>query len=201
MAIEVVEIQGFTSCSGYTPANLSVRDARTTEFYQYGQDVRNGSAGTYYVDTDTLKIFRRSDNANYIRVTDGQGNRMGTNDWLCRPSDYTFAGLIFAIDRAQEKGTIYGCFVNTSGLYRYQVDWMTFGNTTTSYSPNAIYNAIIGAIQPQYNWQSVPSITGKGKTVQLSTLNDINDGEEVITDDTSKFNLTTASNLVTLVQK
>ena len=33
----------------------------------------------------------------------------------------------------------------------------------------------------------------------LATLNDINNGEEVITDDTSKFNLTTASNLITLV--
>lgn len=53
---------------------------------------------------------------------------------------------------------------------------------------------------PQYTWQSVPSISGKNGILSLSTLNDINDGEEVITDDTSKFNLTNESNTLTLVR-
>jgi len=47
-----------------------------------------------------------------------------------------------------------------------------------------------------YNWISVPAISGKnGILLPLSTLNDINNGEEVITSDTSKFNLAEASNV------
>lgn len=60
----------------------------------------------------------------------------------------------------------------------------------------AFYQYIMDKI---YRWQSVTSLTGKGKTVQLSTLNDINDGNEVTTSDTSKFNLNKSSNIKNLV--
>lgn len=66
---------------------------------------------------------------------------------------------------------------------------------------HVLYNLIIGQLPPVYNWQSVPSVTGKGETVNLSTLNDINDGDQVITTDTSKFNIASENNLYTLIAK
>lgn len=51
-----------------------------------------------------------------------------------------------------------------------------------------------------YVWQSVPAISGKnGILLPMSTLNDINDGNEVTTSDTSKFNLNDRSNIKSLV--
>ena len=61
------------------------------------------------------------------------------------------------------------------------------------------YELISGNQVPAYNWQSVPSISGKNGILTLSTLNDVNDGEPVETSDTSKFNLTDGSNVSALV--
>ena len=62
-----------------------------------------------------------------------------------------------------------------------------------------LYQFITNSVIPQYNWQSVPSISGKNGILTLSTLNDVNDGEPVETSDTSKFNLTDDSNVSALV--
>ena len=52
-----------------------------------------------------------------------------------------------------------------------------------------------------YNWQSVQSIDGKLGLFNLSTLNNINDGEETTTSDMSDFNLTADSNVHAMVRK
>ena len=51
----------------------------------------------------------------------------------------------------------------------------------------------------QYQWTSVPAISGKNGILSLSTLNDINDGNPVTTSDTNKFYLAKTSNLSTLI--
>jgi len=50
-----------------------------------------------------------------------------------------------------------------------------------------------------YQWSSVPAVSGKNGILRLSTLVDINDGNPVETTDTTKFTLTSASNVKTLV--
>lgn len=52
-----------------------------------------------------------------------------------------------------------------------------------------------------YNWQSVPSISGKnGISQPLSSHLDINDGEPITTSDTTKYSLNSNSNINKLVQ-
>jgi len=81
------------------------------------------------------------------------------------------------------------------------------GNYPSGYSTGSwptgdaeVYTLITSNPYITNNWQSVPSITGKnGITLNMSTLNDINDGDEVTTSDTSKFNLNKSSNIKNLV--
>lgn len=69
------------------------------------------------------------------------------------------------------------------------------------YVPPTVTNIYIdGNPLVTYTWSSVPSISGKnGILLPMSTLNDINDGNEVTTSDTSKFNLNDSSNIKSLV--
>ena len=65
---------------------------------------------------------------------------------------------------------------------------------------NPMYQIIKAGALITYQWTSVPAISGKnGILLPMSTLNDINDGNEVTTSDTSKFNLNDSSNIKNLV--
>lgn len=63
-------------------------------------------------------------------------------------------------------------------------------NEDSSNTAINLYNWLVGAIPPAYNWQSVPSITGKNNTVSLTTLKEesINDGSPVDDATASAFN-------------
>lgn len=54
-------------------------------------------------------------------------------------------------------------------------------------------------ITPTYTWQSVPTISGKNVILNLSTLNDINDGNPITTSDASKINFMNSSSVSKLV--
>jgi hypothetical protein len=62
-----------------------------------------------------------------------------------------------------------------------------------------IYQILKSLIPPEYNWQSVPSISGKNGILTLSTLNDVNDGDPITTSDTSKIIIVPQSNVKQLV--
>lgn len=71
---------------------------------------------------------------------------------------------------------------------------------SSSGTNNLIYQFLKQNPVISYQWSSVPAISGKnGILLPMSTLNDINDGNEVTTSDTSKFNLNDSSNIKNLV--
>ena len=106
---------------------------------------------------------------------------------------------IFAtIDETTQKGTIIAYSIDFDTGYWSRLDHsISYANELTN--TDLAYSIIKANAYVQYNWQSVPSISGKNGILTLSTLNDINDGEPVETSDTSKFNLTDDSNVSTLV--
>lgn len=100
---------------------------------------------------------------------------------------------------------LYGTGVQIQDGYYY--GWVT-GYGTPSIISHSIplfydkeeYNTYIRSPYVAYQWTSVPAISGKnGVLLPMSTLNDINDGNEVTTSDTSKFNLNDRSNIKNLV--
>ena len=76
-----------------------------------------------------------------------------------------FYGLAFAIDDEQQLGSIVGCYKIKDQNY-YYCNCASFSNWAT----NAIYQAIIGAEQPLYTWESVPTISGKMGILSLSSI-------------------------------
>lgn len=69
------------------------------------------------------------------------------------------------------------------------------------FNTNAMFDYMFTKQAPQYNWQSVPSISGKnGISQPLSSHLDINDGEPITTSDTTKYSLNNNSNINKLVQ-
>ena len=77
---------------------------------------------------------------------------------------------------------------------------------TTGYIFNANDSEIVKSILDNsapitYQWQSVPSISGKNGILTLSTLNDINDGEAITTSDTTKFNRSANANVGNVISE
>ena len=85
-------------------------------------------------------------------------------------------------------------FTNNENFFDYRV-----GGQYSTYTFAYYLNYIKTQPPITYNWQSVPSVSGKNGILTLSTLNDVNDGEPVETSDASKFNLTDDSNVSALV--
>lgn len=107
----------------------------------------------------------------------------------------TVYGSAFTFYNITYDGNVYGCIndIVDPVTYRYNGPMIIY---TEADVQNIYFN---GVKQSLNNWQSLPSLTGKGKTIQLTTLNDINNGSAITTSDASKFNSTTASNILTLI--
>lgn len=90
-------------------------------------------------------------------------------------------------------GTYYGANYRTYPYKTYEPIFYT----TLEYSHIYVNNEDVTPVL--YAWSSVPAISGKNGILRLSTLVDINDGNPVETTDTTKFTLTSASNIKTLV--
>lgn len=106
---------------------------------------------------------------------------------------YTFFGIAFGVNDDTEEGAVFLCCNNNN---EYTVTQYNYGST----GRHNAFLAITESEIPPYTWTSVPAISGKnGILLPMTTLNDINDGNEVTTSDTSKFNLNDRSNIKNLV--
>ena len=109
----------------------------------------------------------------------------------------TFFGLDFLVDDDLEIGCIAISYINHVSGVIYDAYSNNYQNSQFDI---ILYNFLTNLVPPiTYQWQSVPSISGKNGILTLSTLNDVNDGEPVETSDISKFNLTDDSNVSALV--
>lgn len=155
--------------------------------------------------TNTNFVF--NDNTNKFIYADFSGSYANTAIYFQSLNDTTYlycnnAGgtnkypICFGIGVDHENHKAFIWSSNQNGLdSRYAV------STMNSYANmELLYNSVMGSQPVLYNWSSVPAISGKnGILLPLSTLNDVNNGEEITTSDTSKFSLTEASNVAKLV--
>ena len=174
MANRFVNVQGVNSCSGFDISNLSnVIFSSSTPPYVEGDNFTGLQSGEYIVNTDTLKMYR-SGTSLIAKGVNGQD--LGTTNFLpALNSDCDYYGFAFVIDETHYRGSIVFCYhIKYVGYY---ANFTSLGN----YESNNIYQAIIGAEQPAYNWQSVPSISGKNGISLLSIIKSsaINSGDAV----------------------
>ena len=171
MAIRLVTITGFSSCSGFELSNLSDVIARSNDFFTHGANCIDATPNSYIVNLDTLKIKRTASNFELYGVN---GVSLGSTGYVSSDT-FDFYGFAFAVDDDAELGSVVCCYHVNNAWY--------YCNCTSfsSWNTNAIYQAIIGAEQPLYTWRHVPAITGKGKTFNLGMIrNDsLGDGSPV----------------------
>ena len=162
--------------------------------------------GANYFDTNTGTIWtvpngatgaiQIAPNGNYIYV-----DNTGANTYADivlegeRRTYITMASKVnnFYVVACGDKDDINGL----GGLYLYNANNYSF--ILKIQQSTLVNKYLYPLLQPTYTWLSVPSISGKNGILNLSTLNDVNDGEPVETSDTSKFNLTDGSNVSALV--
>ena len=146
--------------------------------------------------TDTFKIVL-TDNSGQMRYTfyDNNVEIWHYEDWI--GTDYNRYVIGFAVDDTLQRGLF------MLGEYRPGATSLTWrSRPITNETAEILYPYFIaGEVPPVvYTWTSVLAISGKnGILLPMSTLNDINDGNEITTSDTSKFNLNDSSNIKNLV--
>ena len=166
MSIRLVTITGFDSCSGFTLTTLNDVLSQQESFFTYGADIRSATGDI--IDLPTLKITISN---NQLSAYGVNGVALGTASFIFPTDMYSYYGLAFAVDDAEEKGSIVGCYKPNGGWY--YVNCSTF----TAWNNNAIYQAIIGAEQQLYTWSSVPAISGKNGILSLAMINDADIGD------------------------
>ena len=177
-------------------------------FSSLATDIYDAAGDDAYItifENDILRIDAKAQrnpygsrpHTDYIRFWDKANNRAEREEYV---GNFRHCYMALGFDDSQQKA----CWF-MAGQFYYTGDW-DYDNVYNGYfgigasgTETRMYELISGS--QINNWQSVPSLTGKGKTINLSTLNDVNDGEEVITDDTSKFDKSKENSLYTLISE
>lgn len=161
---------GWEGLSTIVPFNVGTRE---NYYLADGEYLEDASINSACFDTDNLGLYYR--NGGYV----------------ARPNDfYKLYNQVSGFNNVVKDSVTYACY---QGMIDAKFSLIYIGGTITNLYIN-------GALPVLYEWSSVPAISGKnGILLPMSTLNDINDGNEVTTSDTSKFNLTEASNVAKLV--
>lgn len=167
MAIRLVQITGFNSCSGFELTNLSDNIARSQDFFTHGANCIGVTPGNYIIDLDTLKIKKTSTTFELYGVN---GVSLGSTGYTTEAT-HDYFGFAFAVDDEQELGSVVCCYHVNNGWYYCNCSYFS------SWNSNAIYQSIIGAEQPLYSWVSVPAISGKMGILSLSKIRDANLGD------------------------
>lgn len=124
-----------------------------------------------------------------------------------RPGNFTYGNLyVLSYDGSQfQLATGFEYNFTTKSVNNITYFCADSTRTSESYPAYIILNYdgdiyVNGSPLVTYEWSSVPAISGKnGILLPMTTLNDINDGNEVTTSDSSKFNLNDRSNIKNLV--
>ena len=194
MAIRLVQIIGFNSCSGFILNSLSDTLFSQTPNFTQGANIVNTPAGNDIINLPTLHIYSTSGTG--FTAYGINGVSLGSTPYVTSDT-YDFYGLAFAVDDEQQLGSIVCCYKIKDQNY-YYCNCASF----SSWSTNAIYQAIIGAEQPLYTWESVTAISGKMGILSLSQVASayLNDGEPVASAPRSYISvLSAASNVGNLV--
>ena len=198
MAKETVQCSGFSSCSGWTPTNWGD--------YQAGVSYPIFTAGFNFVDLPQtenkvtiyenngfkLEFWRQTSN---FRSIFASYNDTEIEHYTFSYADVYYLGVLFVIDNDTQLGRIYFCSsINYHENTLYSVRLGTYEPS------NNTYLAITGALQPQYQWSSVPAISGKNGILSLPMLDTLSwDGTPITNAERSIFTtLPDAANLRSL---
>lgn len=192
MAIELVSIDGFTGCTNFTPNAWNYQREERSPFYTEGTNLYSlaeiGETVTI-IDNDYMRLEYTRQNSSTNSIQAWYKSPQGlvsicsiTSGW--DPS--SFFGLAFGIDESNQTGGFFSIMQYT--YYGSEVYYI--GSNSINQGTNTAYLAIKNSLPSLYNWQSVQSISGKNKTVSLTTLKEesINDGSPVDDATASAFN-------------
>ena len=167
MANRLVIIPGVNSCQNIDVSNLSnVLYNYDTPPYTEGADYKNISDGDYIVNTDTLKLYR-SGSGIVGKGVNGINLGTGTFTPAINP-DCDYFGFAFAVDDTNHTGSVIFCYhIKYVGYY---ANFTSLG----AYEDINVYNAIIGAEQPPFDWTCIQSVNGKAGLRSFAIINDEN---------------------------
>jgi len=149
----------------------------------YGSDGSWQSGGPYTIGSATMTSDAQYYNGEYVDLSNSQRVSASyiTND------NGTIV-YFFMVDEANQQGA----FVSISSAWRLPLDVNHigfYGQGTRTELYSQVYSDIVSAIPTQYNWVSVPSVSGKNGILSLATIKDeyINSGESVTGASLSNF--------------
>ena len=179
-------------------SGLDITISGVTQKYYNSAIIYNSNYNENYIF-----IFGSTANT-YLRVFNSSNNgQTWTEQTNRRTQISTNVGDFYRINVYNDySGNIGALYAGTNNYIKGEVIQNPFNLPIFDFIGGEINDYINYISSPliTYQWSSVPTIIGKnGILLPLSTLNDVNNGEEITTSDTSKFNLTEASNVAKLV--
>ena len=140
-----------------------------TIIYQYGDYIVDGSGSGIFVNTQggvksttTPYNFSIEWNANNLVIKLSNTILSACYDMVTDNSYYTFR---FAVNHDTQRATV--CLV-------WKYSWYTLASEAieTDSTSAALYQTLMGHIQPEFTWSSVPAISGKNGILSLTMIKD-----------------------------
>lgn len=181
----IYDLTLFAKNQGY---NFSCNVIDFENYYHYGTanksvlNLQNVTSDMVLLETASGKIELKMDGQYLIdlHITDANNRHYLQRVINKSNTGATYFTIYFGIDETNQLGSI-ALLTWRSGS---NANFNAFGDSLGNgfYNNNYAYNLIKGLVPPQYNWQSVPSISGKNGILQsLVQIKEeaINDGEPV----------------------
>ena len=180
---QILDLSLFSKQQGYY-FYCNVYDFK--DYYHYGtvnmseMNLQNVNSNMTLLETTSGKIEIIVNGALVeMVITDSNNRRFQTRLLNKTNPGATYFTIYFGIDEVNQLGSI-AILTWQSGNNAY---FTAFGDTQGNgfYNNGYAYNLIKGLVPPSYNWQSVPSISGKNGILSLATIKDdaINNGDPV----------------------
>lgn len=195
---------GYTSskCNTWTPSDVNTSATKSMSDFTIGEtpiaEVTSSMLPITWQITSNLKLTLTNNSGNMVYTFYDANNNIiyQDDDWI--GSDYNRYIIGFCVDDTRQQGAF------MLGQYRRGSTSVTcYARPPISSMAERLYSYFSEAEQPPvlYNWQSVPSISGKNGILQsLSTLVNINDGNPVSGASASDVNIIPASVVSGMIQ-
>lgn len=171
MAIQLVNIQDFDECSGFTPTTWNYSDEQRYLNFVEGENLKTQMIDGQWVKVYDngimiIKVYKNTDSNIEIRISyQTEENVCGQAVFGWDPTSYV--GLAFGIDEEAQLGQIWLC--TTYNYYGSDVYYVTSGTMAQN---NTLYLAITQSEQALYSWTCINSVNGKAGLRNFSIVKD-----------------------------
>ena len=187
--IRVWDGQAFCTDCNVIPAmgaRVQVEFNTQADAYAYFDALITGGANLNLVADNTILVGESTGQSpNYISCRKNSSQRPYLYSNLygyteATNMDNVVSKAIFVVDRENQRGMFYNCFVMSFSSY-YFCMWPTDTGGASASKLLNIYNLLTGHELPTYTWHSITQVSGKLGTFNFTTIDDdyLNDGEPV----------------------